>query len=215
MNVPYKYARSNINLESTDNSNLFNNLGKKYFKVLSSNKQPKITETSFLLEKESKFYQGHSYKEEFYNWFFSSLKEEDRVKASTIENKWFTAMITQMYTKFKLDEKVKFQEKNDTLNNDEMYFNSVIGSSAQANYYPPTNDLILESYFNVKNEYSSNYCKLLLFYFVVSILIDIMILCLYYFLTNLPLLYFLKTIFLCYSNLITIFLLLLTFYDYL
>ena len=153
MNFPVKLIKSQPN-SLNDNYIFLQNLAKKYYRS-NHNKSKKVTETTYLLDS----YENNSYREDIMNWLFS-LPYKERIKALTIENKWLTSMIYQMYQKYKQDSKVKFQLKSEFLNEEELYISQFISIENPRNYninniYSNQGvDLSLDNYFNVKNENS-------------------------------------------------------------
>jgi hypothetical protein len=72
----------------------------------------------------------------------------EKIKAVSIENKWFSTMVQHMYTKFKYDQKIRFQLKFDDISPEELCFQQ---------YWPPSqivtaNEISLESFFYLKND---------------------------------------------------------------
>jgi hypothetical protein len=72
----------------------------------------------------------------------------ERIKAVSIENKWFSTMVQHMYAKYKYDQKIRFQLKFDDIPPEEycyqQYFNQ--GQS------PYGNDMNLDNFFYFKND---------------------------------------------------------------
>ena len=109
-----------------------------------------------------------SFREEILNWLFE-LSSQDRMKVLTIENKYLASMVHQMYLKYKTDNKFKFQIKNDTYNDEEMYFSQFMGNMNNNFVYSAgnssgsgcngnsniNNELSLDNYFNIK----ADHCK--------------------------------------------------------
>ena len=111
------------------------------------------------------------FKEEILNWLFN-LSFQDRLKVLTIENKYLASMIHQMYLKYKIDNKVKFQIKNETFTDEEIYLQQIIASnnygysglsasgcgignnnSIISNSNSSLNELSLDNFFNIKTEH--------------------------------------------------------------
>jgi hypothetical protein len=149
MNLPAKLIKSQPN-SLNDNYTFLQNLAKKYYRS-NHNKSKKVTETTYLLDS----CENNSYREDIMNWLFS-LPYQERIKALTIENKWLTSMIYQMYQKYKQESKVKFQLKHEFFNEEEIYIQQVL--TMQPNNYNlyanQGGDLSLENYFNTKNDNS-------------------------------------------------------------
>ena len=157
MNIPIKLIKNQSN-SFNDNFNFVQSLAKKYNKSIG---KKKITETSYLLESFSSEnpYTSSNFKEDVIYWLFS-LSEKDRFRACSVENKWLTSMLTQMYNKYRQDRKLKFQLKYEFMNEDELYFNQFIALPNQTSYnYNPTLDQHLDTYFNSKvdNQYEKVY----------------------------------------------------------
>ena len=72
----------------------------------------------------------------------------ERIKAVSIENKWFSTMVQHMYTKFKNDQKIRFQLKFDDVTAEELCY--------QQYFNPPqssfSNELNLDNFFYFKND---------------------------------------------------------------
>jgi hypothetical protein len=72
----------------------------------------------------------------------------DRIKAVSIENKWFSTMVQHMFFKLKYDNKNKFQLKIDDITTEEYCLQQI--------FNPPQNSIAsemnLESFFNFKYE---------------------------------------------------------------
>lgn len=84
-----------------------------------------------------------------------SLKPSDRVKAVSIENKWFSSIIQNMYQKYKLDSRVRFQLKiedpNISVNSpypEELYMQQIINPNEIYN----SDKLNLENFFYLRSD---------------------------------------------------------------
>ena len=101
MIVPAKYQSSNYN--DPDNSSRINNITKKYIACLKkfssslNNSKPQT----------SKENQVPTFKSQVLEWFFK-LSNIDRIKVSTINNKWVFQTLHQLYTEQKKKENLKF-----------------------------------------------------------------------------------------------------------
>jgi hypothetical protein len=71
----------------------------------------------------------------------------ERIKAVSIENKWFSTMVQLMYTKFKFDQKIRFQLKLDDISTEELYYQQCFSPPV-----PFSNELNLENFFFFKND---------------------------------------------------------------
>ena len=71
----------------------------------------------------------------------------ERIKAVSIENKWFSTMVQHMYTKFKFDQKIRFQLKLDDISTEELYYQQCFSPPV-----PFSNELNLENFFFFKND---------------------------------------------------------------
>lgn len=149
MNVPVKLIKNQL---MNENFTFHQSIAKKYHKV--SSKGKRIPEQVPLLENESL-----TFKEEVINWVFN-LPFKERIKALSIENKWLASMVFQMNRKFNSDNKLKYQIKNDSYNDEELFLTQYIGMGQQ-NYSYSNNmgELSLDAFFNVKSEsYSREVC---------------------------------------------------------
>jgi hypothetical protein len=72
----------------------------------------------------------------------------DRIKAVSIENKWFATMVQHMSQKFKYDSKIRFQLKIDEVTSEEYCIQQLLNPSQS----PYTSDMSLENFFNFKND---------------------------------------------------------------
>jgi hypothetical protein len=72
----------------------------------------------------------------------------ERIKAVSIENKWFSTMVQHMYAKFKFDQKIRFQLKFDDISTEELYYQQCF-SPPQV---PFSNELNLDNFFFFKND---------------------------------------------------------------
>jgi hypothetical protein len=143
MNIPVKILKNQV---MNDNYSFLQSLAKKYHK--SSTRSRQLAENVPLLNS----LEHNTFKDDVINWVFS-LSIKDRIKALSIENKWLATMVHQMFLKFKHDNKTKFQIKNEAYNDEELFFSQYLGGlNNQAYLYSSANDLVLENYFNVKNE---------------------------------------------------------------
>ncbi len=70
----------------------------------------------------------------------------ERLKVVSIENKWFSTMVLQMYSKFKSDSKLKFQLKLEDVTTEEICLQQMFNS----NLYHYNNEINLENFFNIK-----------------------------------------------------------------
>lgn len=130
----------------TDNFSFIQSLAKKYHK--SSSKSKKITESSPLLDS----FDQNTFKDDILNWLFS-LPFKERMKAVSIENKWLASMVYQMYTKFKAENKTKFQLKNETYNEEEIFFSQYLGGINSGYVYSNNNEMAIENFFNIKTDH--------------------------------------------------------------
>ena len=106
MNIPSKIAKSNILLPNKVSD--FQNTSSKYYKQYN-----KIKKQNDL---EKRTIDGKKFKEEIISWFFS-LDILTRLIISSIENKWVTSLITQLYNTQKFQRGLKFQIKEGILIN--------------------------------------------------------------------------------------------------
>jgi len=74
----------------------------------------------------------------------------ERIKVVSIENKWFSTMVLQMYSKFKSDSKIKFQLKLEDVTTEEICLQQMFNS----NLYHYNNEINIENFFNTKSERS-------------------------------------------------------------
>jgi hypothetical protein len=74
----------------------------------------------------------------------------ERIKAVSIENKWFSTMVQQMFNKFKYDQKIRFQLKFDDITPEEFCFQQYLNPPQ----LPYPNDLNLENFFSSRNDRS-------------------------------------------------------------
>lgn len=72
----------------------------------------------------------------------------ERIKVVSIENKWFSTMVLQMYSKFKGDSKIKFQLKLEDVTTEEMCLQQMFNS----NLYHYNNEINIENFFNTKTD---------------------------------------------------------------
>lgn len=72
----------------------------------------------------------------------------DRIKAVSIENKWFSTMVQHMYTKYRNDQKFRFQLKFDDITPEELCIQQYLGPSQMV----PINEINLENFFYLKND---------------------------------------------------------------
>ena len=100
MIVPAKYQSSSNN--DPDNSSRINNITKKYNSCLK-----KFALSNKTNSKESKENQAPIFKSQVLEWFFK-LSYIDRIKVSTINNKWVFQTLHQLYTEQKKKENLKF-----------------------------------------------------------------------------------------------------------
>lgn len=113
MIIPAKYQSSNYN--DPDNSSRVNNITKKYNSCLKKFGASQSKDKS-LISKENQAYQFQS---QVLEWFFK-LSYIDRIKVSTINNKWVFQTLHQLYTEQKKKQNLKFipriNEKSKFLN---------------------------------------------------------------------------------------------------
>jgi hypothetical protein len=76
----------------------------------------------------------------------------EKIKAVSIENKWFSTMVLQMYAKFKTDSKIKFQLKIEDVTTEEMCLQQMFSS----NLYHYNNEINIENFFNTKSDKNIN-----------------------------------------------------------
>ena len=100
MIVPAKYQSSSNN--DPDNSSRINNITKKYNSCLK-----KFALSNKTNSQESKENQAPTFKFQVLEWFFK-LSYIDRIKVSTINNKWVFQTLHQLYTEQKKKENLKF-----------------------------------------------------------------------------------------------------------
>jgi hypothetical protein len=81
---------------------------------------------------------------------FFSLSIPDRIKAVSIENRWFSAVVQQMYHKFKYDDKIRFQLKMEDVSSED-YCIQTLMNNGQPQY---TDTMSLDNFFNIR---STNY----------------------------------------------------------
>ncbi len=72
----------------------------------------------------------------------------ERIKAVSIENKWFSTMVQYMYAKYKFDQKNRFQLKFDDITPEELCIQQDLGPSQM----PSANEVNLENFFYLKND---------------------------------------------------------------
>jgi|LauGreDrversion4_2_1035121.scaffolds.fasta_scaffold293885_2 hypothetical protein len=72
----------------------------------------------------------------------------ERIKAVSIENKWFSTMVQHMYTKYKYDQKIRFQLKFDDITPEELCFQQYLAPSQLVT----ANEINLENFFYLKND---------------------------------------------------------------
>ena len=101
MIVPAKYQSSNYN--DPDNSSRINNITKKYIACLKKFSSS-LNNTKPQTSKEN---QVPTFKSQVLEWFFK-LSYIDRIKVSTINNKWVFQTLHQLYTEQKKKENLKF-----------------------------------------------------------------------------------------------------------
>lgn len=70
----------------------------------------------------------------------------EKIKAVSIENKWFATMVLQMHSKLKSEGKTKFQLKIEDLTSEEICLQQMFSS----NLYHYNNDINIENFFNIK-----------------------------------------------------------------
>lgn len=75
----------------------------------------------------------------------------ERIKVVSIENKWFSTMVMQMYAKFKSDSKIKFQLKIEDVTTEEICLQQMFNS----NLYHYNNEINIENFFNTKSDKNS------------------------------------------------------------
>jgi hypothetical protein len=68
----------------------------------------------------------------------------------SIENKWFSTMVQQMFIKFIYDQKMRFQLKFDDISPEEYCFQQYLNPPQ----LPNSNDLNLENFFSSRNDRS-------------------------------------------------------------
>lgn len=76
----------------------------------------------------------------------------ERIKIVSIENKWFSTMVLQMYSKFKGDSKIKFQLKLEDVTTEEICLQQMFNS----NLYHYNNEINIENFFNTKSDKNSD-----------------------------------------------------------
>ena len=76
----------------------------------------------------------------------------ERIKVVSIENKWFSTMVLQMYAKFKSDSKIKFQLKIEDVTTEEICLQQMFNS----NLYHYNNEINIENFFNTKTDKNSD-----------------------------------------------------------
>lgn len=76
----------------------------------------------------------------------------ERIKVVSIENKWFSTMVLQMYSKFKTDSKIKFQLKLEDVTTEEICLQQMFNS----NLYHYNNEINIENFFNTKSDKNSD-----------------------------------------------------------
>jgi hypothetical protein len=76
---------------------------------------------------------------------------QERIKVVSIENKWFSTMVLQMYAKFKSDSKIKFQLKLEDVTIEEICLQQMFNS----NLYNYNNEINIENFFNTKSDKNS------------------------------------------------------------
>jgi hypothetical protein len=79
---------------------------------------------------------------------FFSLSLQEKIKAVSIENKWFSTMVLHMYSKYKYDQKIRFQLKLDDVPPEEYCYQQYFGAN-QAAY---STEMNLDNFFNYKND---------------------------------------------------------------
>lgn len=72
----------------------------------------------------------------------------EKIKAVSIENKWFSTMVLQMYAKYRTDSKLKFQLKIEDVTSEEMCFQQMFNS----NIYHLNSEINLENFFNFRQD---------------------------------------------------------------
>jgi len=76
---------------------------------------------------------------------------QERIKVVSIENKWFSTMVLQMYAKFKSDSKIKFQLKLEDVTIEEICLQQMFNS----NLYNYNSEINIENFFNTKSDKNS------------------------------------------------------------
>jgi hypothetical protein len=90
MIIPYKYQLSSDN--DTENSKRIINITKKYKYCLNKFGASNTN----IKSKSNKDNQGYNFQKEVLNWFFK-ISEIERLKISTINNKWVFQTLHQLY----------------------------------------------------------------------------------------------------------------------
>jgi len=72
----------------------------------------------------------------------------ERIKVVSIENKWFSTMVLQMYSKFKCDSKIKFQLKLEEVTTEEICLQQMFNS----NLYHYNSEINIDNFFNTKSD---------------------------------------------------------------
>lgn len=72
----------------------------------------------------------------------------DRIKAVSIENKWFSSMVQHMYFRFKYDNKTRFQLKIDEVTSEEYCLQQIMNPTQS----PYTSEMNIENFFYIKND---------------------------------------------------------------
>ena len=80
---------------------------------------------------------------------FFSLSLQERIKAVAIENKWFSTMVLHMYSKYKNDQKTRFQLKLDDVAPEEYCYQPPYMGTNQSVY---STEMNLDNFFYYKND---------------------------------------------------------------
>lgn len=81
---------------------------------------------------------------------FFSLSVTDRIKAVSIENKWFATVVQLMYDKFKIDSRVRFQLKFDEVSAEEYCIQQIINPDHNVAF----SEMNLDHFFHLRSDRS-------------------------------------------------------------